>query len=92
MVPVTPLTDLQVTQTLRDMEDVIRYRLRVSEVIPVEMSSYRIGSLLSLSFQALTIDYSVQLMDESTLLLQNCLKCLFVCVVHKRTMDGFLFM
>ncbi|KNZ77769.1 Mediator of RNA polymerase II transcription subunit 14 [Termitomyces sp. J132] len=43
MIPVTPLTDSQVTQTLRDMEDVIRYRLRVSEVVPVEMSQYRIA-------------------------------------------------
>lgn len=47
LIPVTPLTDSQVTQTFRDMEDVIRYRLRMSEVVPVEMSQYRIGYLLS---------------------------------------------
>lgn len=42
-IPVTPLTDEQVQKTLSDMEDVMRYRLRMSEVIPVEMSRYQIG-------------------------------------------------
>jgi hypothetical protein len=45
VVPPTPLTDAEVAKTLTDMEDVIRYRLRMSEIIPVEMSQYRIGSL-----------------------------------------------
>ncbi|GLB37299.1 putative MED14-domain-containing protein [Lyophyllum shimeji] len=43
IIPRTPLTDAQVAQTLADMEDVIRYRLAVSELIPVEMSQYRIA-------------------------------------------------
>ncbi|KAG6862349.1 hypothetical protein C0995_016047 [Termitomyces sp. Mi166 len=43
IIPETLLTDSQVTQTLRDMEDIIRYRLRVSEIVPVEMSQYRIA-------------------------------------------------
>ncbi|KAG6886292.1 hypothetical protein C0993_006702 [Termitomyces sp. T159_Od127] len=43
LIPVTPLTDSQVTQTLKDIEDVIRYRLRMFEVVPVEMSQYRIA-------------------------------------------------
>lgn len=38
-----PLTDAEVLKTLSDMEDIIRYRLRISEIIPVEMSRYRIG-------------------------------------------------
>ncbi|KAJ3526719.1 hypothetical protein NMY22_g10058 [Coprinellus aureogranulatus] len=43
MTPQSPLTDEEVTKTLKDMEDVILYRLRMSEVIPVEMSRYRIA-------------------------------------------------
>ncbi|KAH8119598.1 MED14-domain-containing protein [Phellopilus nigrolimitatus] len=36
------LTDNEVKKTLRDMEDQIRYRLRMNEIIPIEMSQYRI--------------------------------------------------
>ncbi|KAJ3500334.1 hypothetical protein NMY22_g19291 [Coprinellus aureogranulatus] len=43
MTPLSPLTDEEVTKTLKDMENVILYRLRMSEVIPVEMSRYRIA-------------------------------------------------
>lgn len=42
-IPQTPLTDEEVRRTLTDMEDIIRYRLRMTEIIPVEMSNYRIG-------------------------------------------------
>ncbi|KAG6829450.1 hypothetical protein H0H92_004510 [Tricholoma furcatifolium] len=42
ILPVTPLTDSQVEKTLEGMEDAIRYRLRVSELIPVEMAQNRI--------------------------------------------------
>ncbi|KAF5386160.1 hypothetical protein D9615_002363 [Tricholomella constricta] len=42
MIPIDSLTDLQIGQTLAGMEDVIRYRLRVFELVPVEMSQYRI--------------------------------------------------
>ena len=41
--PPTPLTDAEVAQTLFDMEETIRYRLRLKEVIPIEMSRYHIG-------------------------------------------------
>ncbi|THH13385.1 hypothetical protein EW146_g6822 [Bondarzewia mesenterica] len=43
VVPPTPLTDDQVTKTLRDIEALIRYRLRMQEIIPIEMSKYRIS-------------------------------------------------
>ncbi|KAG5652469.1 hypothetical protein H0H81_004877 [Sphagnurus paluster] len=43
IVPTTPLTDVQISRTLVDMEDAMRYRLRVFELVPVEMSQYRIG-------------------------------------------------
>ncbi|KAG6898141.1 hypothetical protein C0992_004857 [Termitomyces sp. T32_za158] len=52
LIPVAPLTDSQVTQTFRDMEDVLRYRLRMFEVVPVEMSQYRIGNMLSYTFDS----------------------------------------
>ena len=41
--PVPPLTDAQVLQTLRETEDIIRYRLRMDDLIPIEMSEHRIG-------------------------------------------------
>ncbi|TFK25544.1 MED14-domain-containing protein [Coprinopsis marcescibilis] len=41
--PIVPLSDEQVAKTLADMENVILYRLRVSEIIPVEMTRYTIG-------------------------------------------------
>ncbi|KAF8813688.1 MED14-domain-containing protein [Phlegmacium glaucopus] len=42
-IPPTPLTDAEVIKTLSDMEETIRYRLRMSEIFPVEMSQYRIA-------------------------------------------------
>ncbi|KAF7321449.1 Mediator of RNA polymerase II transcription subunit 14 [Mycena kentingensis (nom. inval.)] len=43
IVPPTPLTDAEVLKTLAQMEDVIRYRLRMHDVIPIEMSRQRIA-------------------------------------------------
>ncbi|KZT67209.1 MED14-domain-containing protein [Daedalea quercina L-15889] len=43
IVPPIPMTDEEVTKTLTDVEDVIRFRLKMSEVIPIEMSRYRIA-------------------------------------------------
>ncbi|THH30411.1 hypothetical protein EUX98_g3773 [Antrodiella citrinella] len=43
VIPRDPLTDDEVAKTLSDMEGVIRYRLRMSEVIPLEMSRYKIA-------------------------------------------------
>ncbi|KAH9924917.1 MED14-domain-containing protein [Fomitopsis serialis] len=43
VVPPTPLTDDQVAKTLGDVEDVIRLRLKMFEVVPIEMSKYRIA-------------------------------------------------
>jgi len=43
IVPKTPLTDAEVCKTLSDIEEAIQFRLRMSEIIPVEMAQYRIG-------------------------------------------------
>ncbi|KAJ3517642.1 hypothetical protein NLJ89_g378 [Agrocybe chaxingu] len=42
-IPPTPLTDAEIDKTFTDMEEAIRYRLRMSELIPVEMSEYHIA-------------------------------------------------
>ncbi|OCH90250.1 MED14-domain-containing protein [Obba rivulosa] len=44
VIPPTPLTDEEVAKTLADIEDAMRYRLRMAEIVPVEMSRYRIDS------------------------------------------------
>ncbi|KAF8629115.1 hypothetical protein AX17_005701 [Amanita inopinata Kibby_2008] len=38
----TPLSDLEVKKIMIDMEEVMRYRLRISEIVPVEMAQQRI--------------------------------------------------
>lgn len=43
VIPPPLLTDDEVKRTLSNMEDVIRYRLRMTEIIPVEMSRHHIG-------------------------------------------------
>ncbi|KAF7298154.1 Mediator of RNA polymerase II transcription subunit 14 [Mycena chlorophos] len=43
IIPPTPLTDEEVISTLAHMEDVLRFRLRLHELIPVELSQYRIA-------------------------------------------------
>ncbi|KAF8972893.1 mediator complex subunit MED14-domain-containing protein [Flammula alnicola] len=42
-IPPTPLTDAEVAKTLFDMEETLRYRLRMSEAIPIEISQYHIA-------------------------------------------------
>ncbi|KAI0785537.1 MED14-domain-containing protein [Abortiporus biennis] len=42
VIPVTPLTDEEVAKTLSQMEHVMLYRLRMSEIIPLEMAKYRV--------------------------------------------------
>ena len=49
VVPLAPLTDSEVVKTLSDMEDVIRFRLRTTEIIPVEISQHRIGMMVPLN-------------------------------------------
>ncbi|KAF9268802.1 MED14-domain-containing protein [Marasmius fiardii PR-910] len=44
VIPTTPLTDAQVVKTLQDVQDNIRYRLRLKEIVPIEMSKYRIAN------------------------------------------------
>ncbi|KAA1472975.1 MED14-domain-containing protein [Dentipellis sp. KUC8613] len=43
VIPPTPLTDEEVAKTLSDIEILIRYRLRMKEIIPPEMAHYRIS-------------------------------------------------
>ncbi|KAF8893946.1 mediator complex subunit MED14-domain-containing protein [Infundibulicybe gibba] len=43
ILPTLPMTDLEVKSTLLNIEDIIRYRLQMKEVIPIEMSQHRIG-------------------------------------------------
>lgn len=45
IIPIPPLTDAEVIKTLSDMEEIMRYRLRMTEIIPVEMSQHRIGTV-----------------------------------------------
>ena len=45
IVPVPLMTDVEVIKTLSDMEEIMRYRLRMTEIIPVEMSQHRIGTV-----------------------------------------------
>lgn len=44
----THLTDAEVQNTLADMEESFQYRFRMLEILPVEMSRYRIGFYVSL--------------------------------------------
>ncbi|TFY52257.1 hypothetical protein EVG20_g10628 [Dentipellis fragilis] len=43
VIPPTPLTDEEVAKTLSDIEILVRYRLRMKEIIPPEMAHYRIS-------------------------------------------------
>lgn len=43
IVPPTPLNSEEITRTLANIEDVMRYRLRMHELIPCEMCAYRIA-------------------------------------------------
>ncbi|EPT02595.1 hypothetical protein FOMPIDRAFT_1035808 [Fomitopsis schrenkii] len=43
VVPPTPLSDEEVSRTLADVENVIRFRLKMFELVPIEMSRYRIA-------------------------------------------------
>ncbi|KAI0316938.1 mediator complex subunit MED14-domain-containing protein [Amylostereum chailletii] len=42
-IPPKPLTDDDIAQIFTRMESLVRYRLRMHEVIPIEMSNYRIA-------------------------------------------------
>ncbi|KAI5889049.1 MED14-domain-containing protein [Schizophyllum commune H4-8] len=43
VIPVKPLTNPDVVSTFREVEQVMRYRLRTTEYIPIEMMQYRIA-------------------------------------------------
>lgn len=45
--PVEPISDGDVSRALHQLDGVIRYRLRIVEVVPAEMGSFRIGSFQS---------------------------------------------
>lgn len=55
IIPPTPLTDEEVDKTFFDIEEAIRFRLRLSEIIPVEMSDYRIGEEKIIRFKFLNL-------------------------------------
>lgn len=42
--PVKPLTDGDVGQTLKELNELIAYRLRLIDIVPAEMANYRIGT------------------------------------------------
>ncbi|EJD37524.1 MED14-domain-containing protein [Auricularia subglabra TFB-10046 SS5] len=42
-IPPKPFTNDQVERTMTDFEDLIRYRLRMDEIVPIEMSSYTVA-------------------------------------------------
>src|ERR1700733_6241441 len=42
IIPPTPLTDEKIEKVLADLEHAIRHRLRIDEIIPVEMVSYTV--------------------------------------------------
>ncbi|KAF9070889.1 mediator complex subunit MED14-domain-containing protein [Rhodocollybia butyracea] len=44
IIPPTPLTDTEVIKTLMGIQDEIQFRLRLNEVIPVEMARHRIAN------------------------------------------------
>jgi mediator of RNA polymerase II transcription subunit 14 len=44
IIPPTPLTDAEAIKTLLGIQDAIQFRLRLNEVIPVEMSRHRIAN------------------------------------------------
>ncbi|KAJ3733741.1 MED14-domain-containing protein [Lentinula guzmanii] len=44
IIPPTPLTDAEVIKTLIGIQDAIQFRLRLNEVVPVEMSRQRIAN------------------------------------------------
>ena len=46
IIPTPPLTNAEVLQTLLEMEHAMRYRLRMWEVVPVEMRQWRVGESL----------------------------------------------
>lgn len=47
MVPPAPLTDEEVLETFRKMNDVIRMRMLTTEVLPSPMQHYRIGKSIN---------------------------------------------
>ena len=92
IVPPTPLTDDEVAKTLADVEDVIRFRLKMSEVIPIEMSKYRIGNNTS-SWKLRLLTHSA---FQSTVAFiswsQGYSRFLCVCGVQRRMLAGSLWM
>jgi hypothetical protein len=93
-IPPPPLTDAEVSKTLFDMEQTLRYRLRMSEIVPVEMSQYHIGkdNLYSMKLCSHSKDRFVQqLTAVLTSLFQNCSTHQFAFEEVRRMMDGSLF-
>ncbi|KAJ7502829.1 mediator complex subunit MED14-domain-containing protein [Mycena galericulata] len=73
IIPPTPFTDAEVVKTLTDMEDVIRYRLRLHEIIPVEMARHRPPLTFTQSVDG-RVYFTVPNLFEASLCLRGALK------------------
>lgn len=94
-IPPPPLTDAEVAKTLFDMEETLRYRLRMSEIVPVEMSQYHIGkdNLYSVILCSHLKDCLVQQLTAVLISLsRNCSTLQFAFEEVQRMMDGSLFL
>ncbi|PFH52047.1 hypothetical protein AMATHDRAFT_74540 [Amanita thiersii Skay4041] len=71
VIPPIPLSDQEVMKTLAEMEEVMRYRLRTSEIIPVEMSQYRIATSFIYSLEDGRIYFTVPRLFETSICLRG---------------------
>ena len=89
IIPPTPLGDSEVNKTLADMEEVMRYRLRIFENVPVEMARRRIGTVCPIFLGEQFLNRR-QRMVECISLFQSCLRLPSAFEVQRSTMAGFL--
>ena len=90
-IPPTPLTDAEVIKTLSDMEETIRYRLRMTEIFPVEMSQYNIGEFTGAPAISPCFTFIYQRTVVSISMFLNYSAPRFVSVVHPKMTAGFSF-
>lgn len=58
MLTPTPLTDKEVLEIFRDMNDVIRMRMITTEVLPSPMQNYKIGKKIVFFFSFLLVFFT----------------------------------
>ena len=88
--PPTPLTDEEVARTLGAVEDAMRYRLRMIDVIPLEMSNYHIGKVLLSTLRALALILLIE--DGRVFFIAPRLFRTSLCVCGARKDDGWFFL